>query len=278
MRKASAVAALRAQRTATLGTLSALPDDRWDAPCLPRWRVRDVVAHLVSLDEAAVTGRLLSPLRRATDRGEWEHWNDIGVARWRDRPPPELRAALARWGARLAGVVNRLPAAAGRVPFRSWLGRHPLLLLVYRRVLDEWVHQQDLERIVRPGMVVGLDDVPPGVPDVIALAVLQPMPQLALPRVTRTAGVARLVVDTGGDHRRTWAVDFARRQYGARVTTPADAVIRLDAMTLALIAEGRDPWRALPAERLLVEGDDAVAADLLDALPPPPRHARPGNR
>lgn len=268
MRKASVVTALRAQRAATLGALSALREDQWDSPCLPRWLVRDVVAHLVATDEAAVTGRLFPAMRGAADRRDWERWNDVSLLRWRDRSPQELLEALERWGDRLARVVTRVPAAAGRLPVRGWFGRQPVLFLAYRRVLDEWVHVHDIERVARPGAVPSLDEMPVGVPDVLAAAVLHPLPQLALRRAERTAGVVRLVVDTGGDRRRTWAVDFARRQYGVRVTVPADAVIRLDAMTLALITEGRDRWRDVPASRLLVEGDAAVAADLLDVLPP----------
>lgn len=265
MRKASAVTALRGQRSATLRTLSRLPEASWDVPCLSAWRIRDVVAHLIAVDEAAVTGRLLPVLRAAADRHDWERWNDASVAQWSERPPDELRDALARSGERLARFVNGLPQIVSRITLRTWLGRQPLLFFVYRRVLDEWVHEHDVAT-ASPHREGATGHPDPVLADVLAAAVLHTLPHLVLPRVGRTSGVLRLIVDTGADHRRAWGVDFARRQYGPRVSARPDAVARLDAATLALVAERRQHWQALPRTRLLIEGDEAVAADLLDAL------------
>lgn len=268
MRKTPVVAALRSQRAATLGRLATLSDAGWELPCLPGWRVRDVAAHLVAVDEATVTGRLYQAVRRAGDRREIERWNDISLARWADRPPAELLDALERWGERRVRLVSRLPAAVLQVPFRGWHGRHPLLFLHYRSVWDEWVHECDIAW-ADPAMT---DDepVPVGahVPDVLAAAVLSSLPDAALSRAARTSGVVRLVVATGEEQRRTWAVDFARRQYGTRITARPDAVVRTDACTLALLAEGRWSWAGQPVERLTVEGDEDIATALLDVIAP----------
>lgn len=266
MRKAPGTAALRAQRRATLRRLAQLPDPAWDAPCLPGWRIRDVVAHLVAVDEASVKGRIF-PALRADGRDGFERWNDASIARWADRSPGDLREGLARWGGRLATMVRLTPSAVAQVPFRAWFGRQPLLFLVYRRVLDEWVHECD---IAWASCAEGSREpapAEPGVADVLAAAVLYPLPHLSLPRVDRATGVVRLVVETGNQARRTWGVDFARRQYGPRVTVRPDAVVRVDAGTLALVAEGR--WSPADVrERLNVEGDADAARSLLEALAP----------
>lgn len=273
MRKAPATAALRAQRRATLRRLSQLPDPGWDAPCLPGWRIRDVVAHLVAVDEASVKGRIL-PALRADGRDAFERWNDASITGWADRSPEELCDALERWGDRLFTLAHRMPSAAAQVPFRAWFGRLPLLFLVYRRVLDEWVHECDIAWASCPDGSREPASAEPGVPDVLAAAVLYPLPHLALPRMERATGVVRLVVETGNERRRTWGVDFARRQYGPRVTARPDAVVRVDAGTLALLAEGRWSLADL-GQRLTVEGDDGAARDLLHALAPATRPERP---
>lgn len=264
MRKSLVVAALHSQRVATLERLAALPDRSWELLCLPGWRVRDVAAHLVAVDEAAVTGRLYRAVREAGNRREFESWNEVSLARWADRSPAELLDALERWGARMARLVTRLPSPVLRVPLRGWYGRQPVLFLHYRRVLDEWVHECDIAWAAEPRHEPVA--ARPEVPDVLAAAVLSTLPSLALPRAVRASGVVRLVVETGEEQRRTWGVDFARRQYGQRVTARPDAVVRMDACTLALLAEARWSWTDLPPERLTVEGDHGVATALLDVI------------
>lgn len=267
MRKGDAIEALRAQRRATLDQLAGLEREVWDAPCLPSWCVRDVVAHLATIDTAAVAGRLLPLLRSPDGRAAVERWND-NVVRQVDTDEPEaLLAELDRAGQRLRAVAERVPAVAWRAPFRTVFGRHPLGFLVARRVLDEWVHTVDIARAagsIEPRAVA--------VPDWLATAVLDALPVQVLPRLDLPVGVVRLVVLTAppgedGEHapRRTWSVDFARRHFGPRVTAPPDATIRLHAGALALLGEGRDPGGYGP---VALEGDEALAARVLAGLPP----------
>lgn len=268
MRKTPVVAALRTQRAATLGRLATLSDAGWELACLPGWRVRDVAAHLLAVDEASLTGRLHKAVSAARDRREFESWNEVSLAPWSDWAPGELIDALERCGDRLARFVARTPSALLQMPLRGWYGRQPLLFLHYRRVLDEWVHECDIAWA--DGSRTAGDPVipPPEVPDVLAAAVLSSLPHLGLSRGTRTSGVVRLVVETGEDARRTWSVDFARRQYGSRITARPDAVVRTDACTLALVAEGRVSWEGPGRGRFAVEGDDATAMALLDVVAP----------
>lgn len=274
MRKKAAVAALRMQRAATLQALRVLPEPSWEAACPGFERVRDLVGHLVAVDEACSTGRILPALRDAGHAWSFEDWNRASAERWAEHPPEELLDALQRSGERLTRVVARLPSVVAQLPVPGQVGRPPLLFLAYRRVLDEWLHGSDLARSTgAAGEAVRSDGSEPVAADPVVMealcaAVLDGLPHLVLPRTERTNGVVRLVVETGGDARRTWGVDFARRQYGPRVTARPDAVVRTDACTLALLAEGREQLARTRADRLAIEGDEQVAEDLLGVLAP----------
>jgi uncharacterized protein (TIGR03083 family) len=284
MRKTPVLAAMTAQRAATISRLAVLGGAEWERICLPPWTVHDVVAHLVSIDEAAVSGRLLPVLLRAPDRRAIERWNDATVLAYRDRTPGELIAALARWGRRLQRLTRLVPTVLGQARVRGPFGRQPLMYLLYRRVLDEWVHEHDVAAATgAPGEADAA--LLPALPrqvvgEALSSAVLASLPQLVLPAVDRSVGVLRLTVDRapfradgtpadgGVAVHRMWGVDFARRQYGARVLTRPDVEVRTSAPILALLAEGRADWRQLPSTLLAVEGDADLAAAFLDAVPP----------
>jgi uncharacterized protein (TIGR03083 family) len=84
----------RAERADLLAFLSGLTTQQWDAPTLCEgWRVRDVVAHMISYE--GLPGREL--FRRLT-RGRFRLTgvNAVGVAEMRDAGPDELLALLGR--------------------------------------------------------------------------------------------------------------------------------------------------------------------------------------
>jgi hypothetical protein len=287
MRKTPVLAAMTAQRGATISRLAVLGGQEWQRACLPPWTVHDVVAHLVAIDEAAVSGRLLPVLLRAPDRRAIERWNDQAVLTYRDRSPGELIAALARWGRRLQRLARMVPTVAGQARVRGPFGRQPLMYLLYRRVLDEWVHEHDIAVATADAAPGGdtLSELLPALPlqpvgEALTGAVLAALPQTVLPRVERPVGVLRLTVDRapftadgtpadgGVAVHRMWGVDFARRQYGPRVRTKPDTEVRTSAPVLALLAEGRVDWRQVPKSLLSVQGEEDLAGAFLDALPP----------
>lgn len=270
MRKAPVVAALRAQRVATLRRLAQLEEAHWEARCRQSLTVRQIAARLVAVDEAWATGRILRAVRAASDGDDFAAWGDSSAARWLAASPTELLEALVRWGDRVVRLVARTPSVVGQLPVQTWMGRHPLLYYTYRRLVDEWVHECDVVWATGPEPGVAVPDPEPGVADALATAVLHALPGTVLPHTDRTSGVLRLVVETEEGSRRTWGVDFARRQYGPRVTAAPDAVVRTDAATLTLLAEGRWARPSVPAGRLIVEGDQDVAHHLLDAVAPIP--------
>jgi uncharacterized protein (TIGR03083 family) len=82
----------RDERADFLGFLAGLTPEQWDAPSLCEgWRVRDVVAHVISYE--GLRGREL--LRRLARGGfRLTGTNAVGVAETRDAGPDELLARL----------------------------------------------------------------------------------------------------------------------------------------------------------------------------------------
>lgn len=273
MRTALLATAIRTQRAETVAILERVAAAGDAAPDA----ARQLAAHLLAGDAALVRGRVGALLRIPPEPGPLIGVNPVATARWQDEDLRRLPRLLERSGERLARRV-RLAAPLGRVPLRGAAGRWSLRGLVAWRVLDEWVRAGDLVRGVGAG---DADDAPPvdavrG--RVLADVVLGTFPRRVLPRLPRAAGAVRLVVELATPvaeevglalgPRRTWGIDYARRQYGPRVTAAPDAVVRVTAPALVLVAAGRVAWRRLPEEALRIDGDAAAAADVLDAVAP----------
>ena len=104
--KREAVDAVRAQRARTIALLEDLTEAQWETEIVPGWRTREVAAHLVSTDEASVTGKYLLWGVRRKPMAEIERWNEQQVGKWADRPIP---------GEPLPREPLRVPAAAGQL-------------------------------------------------------------------------------------------------------------------------------------------------------------------
>ena len=82
----------REERADLAAFLKSLSPEQWEAPTLcTRWRVRDVVAHLLSYDEL---GRGALMQRFAKGRFWLNRVNAVGVAEYSRRTPEELLAFL----------------------------------------------------------------------------------------------------------------------------------------------------------------------------------------
>lgn len=79
-----------ALRSELVDLLAAQPDRRWDEPCLPGWRVRDVATHVL-LPPPSWFGQLLALGRAGFDRARAERDD---AARRADVPVPALLAAF----------------------------------------------------------------------------------------------------------------------------------------------------------------------------------------
>ena len=106
MTKDEIVRAVKAERRRTLALLRTLDDSEFDVPtALPGWRVREVAAHLVTLDKATVLGANLLVVFASMAR--IERWNERQVPKWANRPVPELLIGLDRWDAAWPACTGR---------------------------------------------------------------------------------------------------------------------------------------------------------------------------
>jgi uncharacterized protein (TIGR03083 family) len=256
--KPGIVGAIRAERARSIMLLRGLAPSQWDTPtALPGWRVREVVAHLVSVDRASVTGQALTFAFSSTHK--LEAWNDRAVPAWADRSIPALLDALDRWGRRFAILVRVTPSAAYRVRVPTQWGRQHLSLLLWVRAYDEWVHRQDIRR------ALDLGDEDDGV-DPIAQFLLTMIARETLRHVD--AGRGSVALSLGGRQGNAWIYDLAARA-GRPAPNPPDADARVEATATAFImaAAGRDGFADLESTGALsIEGDRAVADALLSRL------------
>ncbi len=113
----------REEREELAALLAGLSPQQWDQPTLcDRWRVRDVVAHVISYDELNRLGLIR---RFAKGRLVVDRINAIGVADYATRPPEELCELM-----RTHTEPHGLPAGFGG-----------MIALV-----DGMIHQQDIRR------------------------------------------------------------------------------------------------------------------------------------
>jgi uncharacterized protein (TIGR03083 family) len=251
---------IRAQRASTVRLLEDLDEAQWDIEVTPGWRVREMAAHLLTTDEASLTGKLLALGVRRVPLEVIERWNDEQVKRWADRPIPALLHGLDAWGRRLARALAIPPAKVASAPFPSPFGRVSLLWLGMLRVFDEWVHSED----VRRALSLPSDDAPDVVLPVAKL-VLAGIPIQTLPLVPDDAKGTVLVGFTDAPLA-PLGVDMSAHRFGTALTS-ADARVEAPAAALTMIAAGRDPWReAEAAGTLRIEGDRSVAESFLDVL------------
>lgn len=261
--KSEILRAIKAERRATLSLLRDLDADQYDTPtALPGWRVREIVAHLITTDRAAVTGAILPAILLAKNTDKVEAWNERQVPKWANRPVPELLMALEKWGRRFITFARTLPALAYRPRVPSPWGRGPAGLYVWVRAYDEWVHRQDIRRALEMGdETVDLE----GASEFLLTAIgLQTIPQ-----VDGTTG--QLVIELEGVALPEWRFDMGTKAFGPDGSSAAGSgsVTRIVAPGPAFImgAAGRDRFEELKANGTLhIDGDEELASGFLSKL------------
>ena len=282
MRKARALEALADQRAASVALFDGLAEPLWSRRSRstiqgvgtppPERSVCQVAAHLVAAD-ARLTARALLAAAAGRLRGPGPSPARVvpgDEAALTARGPAELSALLAAHGARVRRLLRRLPGPVVGLPGPVVTARRRGAGgVIASRVLHEWVHADDVAAAVAAPSTTPTA----AVADALAAGVLESLPPSVLPHARRTVGVMRLVVDrepaveaaTAPEGRVTFGVDFARRQYGSRVTATPQAVVRTSAPALARVAYTRVAWRSAAAG-CTVEGDADLAAELLDLV------------
>jgi uncharacterized protein (TIGR03083 family) len=255
--KRKVVEAIRAQRQRTLALLEDLSEEQWETEVLPRWRVREVAAHLVTTDASSLMGNVLA--RHQLPMADVETWNDEKVPRWSDRPIPTLMTGLDRWGRRLARAIALSPAPIARRKLPTKFGHVSLLWLGMLRVYDEWVHGEDVRRGLELPADDGDDSVGPAARFLFAGIPLQTLPKIPID-ATGTVALSYTDLDLP-----PVGIDLGTRRYGIGLN--ADTQIRGPAASLIMVAARRDPWRGAEATGdVQVTGDRKAAEMLLDVL------------
>jgi uncharacterized protein (TIGR03083 family) len=233
-----------------------LTEEQWKAPTdLPGWTVQDNLSHLIG------TERLLQGLELAPrcEVGEWVR-NDIGkfneyeVVLRRDRPGAEV---LAEFDDLVAQRRQSLFAGDDEYfaqPAMTPAGPGDVAGFLVFRVLDNWMHEQDMRRALdRPGHLSG-----PAAEHTVDRLILT-IPIVVGKRAATPEGGAVVVEITDGVPRRV--VAEVRGGRAAVVETPSSeplATVVMDTSTFVILAGGRRPYAEV-ADSVQLGGDTELA-------------------
>jgi len=139
---------LMRQRRRLGGLLSGLDDEQWAAPSrCDGWSVRDVVSHLVTVDQfwvlAATEGLAGRPTRYLADFDPVATPAQL-VEGTRDVPPAEVLAGYLDGIEVFGSVVADLDEERWSMPCEAPPGHLPLHLLVHHALWDAWIHERDI--------------------------------------------------------------------------------------------------------------------------------------
>lgn len=246
--------------------LRPLPPESYDAPTpCPGWSVKDVLSHLVGF-EMMLHGEPVPVFE-----GSWPHYvhNPIGefneafVYANRDRPGPAVLDDFRMQGARSIAALRALSDAAWEKVGWSPEGERPYHRFQETRVLDSWIHLQD----IRDALLQPEDDHGPGEEIVVnrfesALPYIvgkrMKSPDGTLVRINLSGRLARSVL-IGVVDGRAVALSESADAPTLEITTPVALFWRRAAGRISAAA-------FLGASATDVRGDDAVAQAFADSL------------
>jgi len=242
-----------------------LGPEQWDSPSeCPGWTVRDLVSHMVGT-ERSLLGEPEPPEPPPTPhvKNEVGASNERWVAERRHRPGSYVLAEFAAVTVRRLAELRSRPAArfdevgpspVGMVPYREFLAV---------RVMDCWVHEQDIRVATgRPGRIEGE-------PAAVALGrIAAAMPFVVGKRAAAPEGSSVRFEVTGPGGRR---LDIAVRGGRAAPVEEPDweptATVTLDAGTFWRLGCGRISGDDAVGRGLVrLAGDDRLAAAVLGSM------------
>jgi uncharacterized protein (TIGR03083 family) len=240
--------------------LLALDEADWarDTDC-PGWTVRDVAAHLAALESelAGAPGPRMDQVAAATN--VTTAYTQAGIEERRDRTPQQLIDEFTEAVQRRAAELDADPPTDPKAsPPRNPGGvGWDWQTLLRNRVVDLWVHEQDIRRAVdRPG------DLDTPAAEIVTATFLAALPYVIGKRAGAEPGTTVVVVVDGREL--AYEVDGDGRCRPAD-TTPESPTARLemDAETLAVLAAGRrDPLTV----DVGVDGDRELAERILQGM------------
>jgi uncharacterized protein (TIGR03083 family) len=249
----------------SVSSLGAELDERqWKLPTdLDGWTVQDNLAHLIG------TERMLQGLPAAvmpTDVGEHVknpigQFNEAEVHARRDRSGAEV---LAEWNDLVDLRIATL-RGAGDAYFDKEMatptGPGTMADFLHVRVLDCWIHEQDMRRAVgKPGHLAG-----PAAEHTVD-RLLRTVPIVVGKRAATPEGRA-VIIEIAGDINRhvvCEVIDGRAKVVDSASNEPL-ATITLDAETFVVLATGRCTAAAI-ADRITLAGDQSLAQRVVDNL------------
>lgn len=245
---------------------STLTEDQWkaDTDC-PGWTVKDQISH-ISGSESWLLGR---PSPDHTVEGAdyvknpLGERNEIEVDYRRPWPPAkvldEFREVTAERGRQIESMSDEDFEAETWTPF----GQGSVASFLGMRVVDNWVHEQDIRRAAgTPGHLQG--DIPQHVFDLLLLRV---------PKVVgKNAGAPEgsvSIFEISGARGGTFAVgvENGRARMLDEVPRAADVRLVMDLQTFVCLINGRwPPARTLKAGLVEVEGDGELGSKIVGGM------------
>jgi len=245
--------------------LRSLDEEDWSRPTdLPGWDVKGVAAHLAHLES-----ELAGVKQKRVELPEREHYTapsarytELGLVARDEMSGPEITEELQEAArARHEQLLAEPPADGKGTPPRTpgkigWDWE----TLLSNRVLDVWMHGQDIRRAVgRPGGLTG-----PGAEHTVATFTMS-FPYAVGKRVAPPEGTT-VVLDVSGVspvHLAVEVNDSGRAVPMTTEPTEPSAALRMDLETFAMLAGGRRAAAELDVE---VHGDAELGQRVLEAM------------
>jgi len=240
-----------------------LAADDWSRPTdLPGWSVHDVVAHLADIETQLAGMVQVRPGRPSVTGQVPPEWTGPGVEARRGTPSGMVLAELEdAVRGRAALLADALPDGPGTRPAWTPAGVDwDWATMLRMRVVDVWVHEQDIRRAVgiagglsSPGAGMVVDRFAATLPYVLGKKVSPPVgTEVAWEVVGEVAVDVRLVV--GPDGR-------ARPADGQRA--PGCTLLHMDTETFTILGAGRRPVDGVP---MRIDGDRGLGTRVATAM------------
>ena len=249
----------------SISLLGAMLDEHeWKQPTdLAGWTVQDNLAHLIGT-ERSLQGLPAAAMPEALGvhvKNPIGQFNEAEVDARRGMTGAEV---LAEWNAlvdlRLATLRNGDDAYFAKEMVTP-TGPGTLADFLHIRVLDSWIHEQDMRRAVgKPGHLAG------SAAEHTIDRLLRTIPIVVGKRAATPEGAA-VVIDIVGDVNRhvVCEVTGGRAAVVDAATSEPLATVTLDAETFIMLATGRRPASAL-ADRIALTGDEVLGQRVVDNL------------
>jgi uncharacterized protein (TIGR03083 family) len=252
---------------ATIAVGRELSDEEWESPTdCPAWTAKDHVSHLIG------TERMLQGLPSAEVEADVEPWphvkNPIGefnereVELRRGRSGSEVLAELEELVELRLGTLRNADEAYFTQEAMTPTGPGTMLDFLSIRILDCWVHEQDIRRAVgRPGHLDG------GPAEHTTDRLLRTIPIVVGKRAAAPEGSVTLLRLTGPVERTVPVVVEGGRAKVADPDTagPPDVTVAMDSETFLVLAVGRQA--ALDrSDRIEISGEGDWGQAVVDQL------------